>query len=196
MEGIWTCIFLAHRWNGLSCVCPLQGLLLPENVTIGMACCTWLVSLRPGPVAVRQYDRPPISRGDDVIVLASNHASISRITPESCLGALGSGCTEGEGEARSMLIGIAGTSRGVLPFSSAWIEGAVRGRRIGKGAWQSALCSDLFNVWRVVVLRSCRWNHFFGRSSLLLGAGKEVWVVVVGMLAAFEGTARRISSTE
>lgn len=75
-----------------------------------------------------------MSGGEGVIMLASSHALISRITLESGRGGRGGGGEEGQPKSRSMAIGIAGTGGGVLAPASAWVEGAVRG-------WSMDTCS-------------------------------------------------------
>lgn len=71
-----------------------------------------------------------MSGGEGVVILASSHALISRITPESGRGGRGGARVEGERLPRSMVIGIAGTGGGGLALALACIKGDVRGRSI------------------------------------------------------------------
>lgn len=118
-----------------------------------------------------------------MLMLASSHALTSRMTPELGLTGRGGGC--GDGEARSMWIGIGGVGVAAITSGAALVDGAVRGRIELICVCIPSTVSLLLRTGRDAVFRNCRCSHFFAVSCLLSCAGKVFLVVMVGMLDCY-----------
>ena len=127
--GIWTCIFLARRRNDFTCwLWAIDGRVSSAFCTIGMACCMPAVSIAFATVADFQYETPPMSGGEGVLMLASSQALTSLMMPEFGLGGRGGGWIEEVCKGGWTLIGIDGIAGISLVSIVVPLEGAVRGR--------------------------------------------------------------------
>jgi hypothetical protein len=166
-RGICTCIFLARRRNEVACwLGDVEGRSYSESCTIGVACCILTVFSTLFTVAILQYDTPPMSGGEGVL-LALSHALMSLATPELGLDGRSGGWMEELCMLRWMLIGIGGME--VIVFASDSMvmldKGASPGRC--KDAVSRSPPSPMSLLgWKEGSFRRRRCSHCFAVSGL------------------------------
>lgn len=112
-----------------------------------------------------QYGNPPINGGGGALMLASNQAFTSRMTPESGRVGRGGGWITRRGDGSSMLMGICGTG-GVVSGVTLPLVGAVCGC-LSESFLAMPLSPLFLSSCRDAGFQSRLCNHFFAVSCLL-----------------------------